>query len=709
MKKNSNARRILITILLIVAIMGISFYMATSVYHLAEDQCWERLNDSAWAVNEQFVQKMTGEADSLKARANSFATMPDLKGEALRAQVANMRTGITHSPVRMIFPDGEMINENGAIVALDSGGTFGRLYTEVTCFKGAEPDVIFPNIDTMLCIAPVMREGKVSALLVKYINLQVLPALVNNTNFGGAIRAAFADKDTKDIILDTGHDVKSRDMDEMFNKCVIIDKKPKEVLNRMKSGVPGQFVFQDYQTGQREFMHYMPSSAYNWIVMTYIPERVIFSDANSIKNLFSIFGCVEVVILIAYLIWILKDTLAQIDRVVLQERLTKAEQAEKAKTTFLFNMSHDIRTPMNAIMGYTGIAKSHIDDKERVEDCLNKIDISGLHLLEIINDVLDMARIESGNVVVEERPMDILDCTEEIIIMCKALANSRHVSIGLSSDDVKNRMVYGDLVHINEVLMNVASNAIKYTETGGKVTVGIKQREPYLEDYGVYEFVIEDNGIGMSEEFLAKIFDTFARERNSTVSGIEGTGLGMSIVKKLVELMGGTIDIQSEQGKGTKVTICFTLKLCAEEGDELGESAAALSLQGMRVLLTEDNEMNREIARTILEESGLLVEEAEDGTVALEKVSMSEPGYYDFVLMDIQMPVMNGYEATQRIRELDNKALARIPIIAMTANAFGEDKERALKAGMNAHIAKPVDFKKLFETLQSLITERPDS
>ena len=709
MKKNSNARRILITILLIVAIMGISFYMATSVYHLAEDHCWERLNDSAWAVNEQFVQKMTGEADSLKARANTFATMPDLKGEALRAQVANMRTGITLSPIRMIFPDGEMINENGAIVALDSGGTFKRLYTEVTHFKGVEPDVVFPNIDTMLCIAPIMREGKVSALLVKYINLQVLPALVNNTNFGGAIRAAFADMDSKDIILDTGHDVKARDMDDMFNKCVIIDKKPVEILNRMKSGASGQFVFQDYQTGQRDFMHYMPSSAFNWIVMTYIPEGVIFSDANSIKNLFSIFGCVEVVILIAYLIWILKDTLAQIDRVVLQERLAKAEQAEKAKTTFLFNMSHDIRTPMNAIMGYTGIAKSHMDDPDKVADCLDKIDISGLHLLEIINDVLDMARIESGNVVVEEKPMDILDCTEEIIIMCKALANSRHVSIGLSAEEVKNRMVYGDLVHINEVLMNVASNAIKYTETGGKVTVGIKQLEPYLEDYGKYEFIIEDNGIGMSEEFLAKIFDTFARERNSTVSGIEGTGLGMSIVKKLVELMGGTIDIKSEQGKGTRVTICFTLKLCSEETEESGEANVALELREKRVLLTEDNEMNREIARTILEESGLVVEEAEDGTVAVEKVSMSEPGYYDFVLMDIQMPVMNGYEATKKIRELDNPDLAQIPIIAMTANAFGEDKERALKAGMNAHIAKPVDFNKLLETLQSINMKGRDS
>ena len=709
MKKNSNARRILITILLIVALIGISFYMATSVYRLAEEQCWDRLYDCAWSVNEQFIQKMAGETESLKGRATTLATMPDLKGDATKAQVANMKTGVTDAPIRLIFPDGDMVDENGALTNIDSGDTFLRLYSEVPCFMGVEPDERFANVDTMLCIAPVLREGKVSALLVKYINLQSLPALVYNVNFGGAIRAAFADKSTKDIILDTGHDDRARNMDELFSKSIIVDKKPAEVLKKMKDGESGRFVFQDHQTGQRDYMYYMPTGDNNWIVMTYIPESIIFADATRIKNMFSVFGAVEVIILIAYLIWILKDTLAQIDRVVLQERLAKAEQAEKAKTTFLFNMSHDIRTPMNAIMGYTGIAKSHMDDPDKVADCLDKIDISGLHLLEIINDVLDMARIESGNVVVEEKPMDILDCTEEIIIMCKALANSRHVSIGLSAEEVKNRMVYGDLVHINEVLMNVASNAIKYTETGGKVTVGIKQLEPYLEDYGKYEFIIEDNGIGMSEEFLAKIFDTFARERNSTVSGIEGTGLGMSIVKKLVELMGGTIDIKSEQGKGTRVTICFTLKLCSEETEESGEANEALELREKRVLLTEDNEMNREIARTILEESGLVVEEAEDGTVAVEKVSMSGPGYYDFVLMDIQMPVMNGYEATKKIRELDNPDLAQIPIIAMTANAFGEDKERALKAGMNAHIAKPVDFKKLLETLQSINMKGRDS
>ncbi|MBR5337815.1 MAG: response regulator [Lachnospiraceae bacterium] len=701
MKKNSNGRRILITIVLIVAIIGITFYMAFRIYKLAEAQCWERLYDSSCDINEEFIQKMQGEGESLDAKAGVLSRLGDLKGEAVHDQMKGMRSGITVSPIRLLFKDGTMINEEGQDETLDSGETYKRLERTETYFAGLEKDARNPEVDSMLCVTPVMSEGRIGALLVKYIDRSLLPNLVHNVSFGGGMKAAFADGNTFELTFDTGHKTDYRTVDGFFNENIPMNNRPGNIVDGIKRGDTGKTVFVDAETGGRMYMYYMPSYAYKWIVMAYIEEDKVFANSNNIKNIFSIFGTVEVIILIAYLIWILKDTLAQIDRVVLQERLEKAENAERAKTTFLFNMSHDIRTPMNAIMGYTGIAKTHIDDRERVEDCLNKIDISGMHLLELINDVLDMARIESGNVIVEEKPLDIKECVEGIIIMCKAMANTRHVSLGLHAEDIHDTKVYGDEVHLNEVLMNVASNAIKYTESGGSVMMTVRQTEPFLEDMGKYEFIVEDDGIGMSEEFLSKIFDTFARERNSTVSGIEGTGLGMSIVKRLVELMGGTIGIESEKGKGTKVTICFTMRLCSEKVENDQGSAKGLDMSGMRVLLAEDNEMNREIARIILEEAGLTVEEAVDGFYAVEKVACSQPGYYDFILMDVQMPRINGYEATRQIRQLPDPKLANIPIIAMTANAFGEDKDKALDAGMNAHIPKPIDFRKLFETLQS--------
>ncbi len=701
MKKNSNARRILITVVLIVAIIGLTLSMALRIYNLAEVQCWDHLYDSSCDINEAFTQKMLGEGESLTSIAGRLSREDDLRGEGVHAQMRGLRSGVTISPIRLLFSDGFMITENGQDEILDSGETFSRLESVNTYFTGVEKDIRYPDIDCMLCVTPVFKDDKLAALLVKFINIQTLPALVNSSSLGGAMRVAVADGKTYDLVVDNGHKKYFKDIDGFFNNNLIMDKKPAEIVDSIRRGESKRLVFNDAETGERMYMYTMPSFTYNWVVMAYIREEVVFANSNNIKSLFTMFGSVEVIILIIYLLWIMKDTLAQIDKVVLQERLEKAEQAERAKTTFLFNMSHDIRTPMNAIMGYTGIAKTHIDDRERVEDCLEKINISGLHLLELINDVLDMARIESGNVIVEENPMDIEECVEGIIIMCKALANTRHVSIGMHAENIRNPIVYADEVHLNEVLMNVASNAIKYTESGGTVMLYVRQMEPFLEDMGKFEFVVEDNGIGMSEEFLNKIFDTFARERNSTISGIEGTGLGMSIVKRLVELMGGTINIESAKGKGTKVTVCFTMRICkaADEVDQ--EISGPQDLAGRRVLLTEDNEMNREIARIILEENGLEVDEAVDGYYAVEKIAGSEPGYYDFVLMDVQMPRMNGYEATRQIRSLPDPVLSAIPIIAMTANAFGEDKDRAMEAGMNAHIPKPVDFEVLFETLKT--------
>ncbi|MCR5411177.1 MAG: response regulator [Lachnospiraceae bacterium] len=699
MKKNSNLRRILITVLLIVAIIGTTFFMAFRIYKLAETQCWDRLYDGSCELNEAFTQKMLGEGESLGAIADRISKEEDLKGEDVRKQMQGMRSGVTISPIRLLFEDGTMINENGQDETLDVGETFVRLSATTTYFTGVEKDIRFSDISCMLCVAPVMKNDRPAALLVKYINIQALPALVKTNGLGGAMRVAVADGNTYDLVIDSGHKKYYEDIDDFFNNNVIMDRRPARVVDSIKQADKRRLVFFDEETGKRMYMYTMPSFTYKWLVMAYIEEEIVFANSNNIKRLFTLFGVLEVIILAAYLIWIMKDTLAQIDRVVLQERLEKAEQAERAKTTFLFNMSHDIRTPMNAIMGYTGIARTHMDDRERVADCLDKIHISGVHLLELINDVLDMARIESGNVVIDEKPVNIKECAEGVIIMCKALANMRRVSLRFKAENLRDVNVYADEVHINEVLMNVMSNAIKYTESGGEVTLKVRQVEPFLEDMGKFEFVVEDNGIGMTKEFLEKIYDTFARERNSTVSGIEGTGLGMSIVKRLVELMGGTIGIESQKGKGTKVTICFAMRLAVKESEPGNEEQGCPDLKGKRVLLVEDNEMNREIARIILEENGLLVEEAVDGYYAVEKIAGSVPGYFDFVLMDVQMPRMNGYEATRQIRALSDPVLSNVPIVAMTANAFGEDKEKAAEAGMNAHISKPVDFKALLDTL----------
>ena len=517
--------------------------------------------------------------------------------------------------------------------------------------------------------------------------------------------------------------------------------------------------------------------------------------------------------------------------------------ANRAKREFLFNMSHDIRTPMNAIIGFTSLAAAHIDNREQVIDYLKKISTASQHLLSLINDVLDMSRIESGKVALETKPVHLPDLVHDIRDIIQSNITSKRLSLYIDTLDVSDEDVIADPMRLNQVLLNILTNAIKFTPTGGMISLRILQKNTAPKGYADYEFHVRDNGIGMSEEFRAHIFEQFSREKTSTVSKIQGTGLGMSITKNLVDMMGGTITVDSEPGQGSEFTVSLRFPLCGEkveqkqipqleglralvadddtdtclnvskmlrsigmrpdwtisgkeavirtkdaleQGDAfsvyiidwlipdmnglevvrqvrkiIGEAtpiiiltaydwsdiedeakaagvtafcakplfmselrnvlakpfsagnstetvSAAPNFAGKKLLVVEDNELNLEIASTVLRESGFVVDTAENGKIALEKVKHSTAGEYDVILMDIQMPVMDGYEATRRIRALSDPKKAGIPIIAMTANAFEEDRQNAMRAGMNGHLSKPFDVQKLICVLTELLGRESD-
>lgn len=393
---------------------------------------------------------------------------------------------------------------------------------------------------------------------------------------------------------------------------------------------------------------------------------------------------------------------------LLENALAHAKKANEAKSVFLSNMSHDIRTPMNAIVGFTTLATTHIDNHEKVAEYLKKIKSSGNHLLNLINDVLDMSHIESGKMHLMEDPCNLSDVLEDLRNILQADVHAKQQTLEIQKMSVTNEDIYCDRLRLNQVLLNLLSNSVKYTQDGGTIRVTLSQKGQPSADYAEYEFHIVDTGIGMSEDFVRHIFEPFERERNSTISGIQGTGLGMAITKNIVDMMGGSIEVKSKQGVGSEFTLSFSFRINPDTQDARGQeekiSKKTLSLQPGRILLVEDVELNQEIAVTILNEAGFTTEVAENGQIALDKVKNSEPGYYQLVLMDIQMPVMNGYDATKAIRQLENKELANIPILAMSANAFEEDKQQSLTCGMNAHIAKPIDVKILFETLGKIIS-----
>ena len=378
----------------------------------------------------------------------------------------------------------------------------------------------------------------------------------------------------------------------------------------------------------------------------------------------------------------------------LQVAVEKAESANNAKSTFLFNMSHDIRTPMNAIIGYANLASRHIDDPERLKRYMNNIQLCGQNLLSLLNDVLDLARIENNKTEMEYVISDIGADFETWVMMFVNQAEEKKQTIN-KTKHLLYPYVYMDVSHVSEIFINIISNAIKYTNTGGVINCDISQAPGKKNGWCDVIITVKDNGIGMSEQFLKHIFEPFERERNSTISRIEGSGIGMGIVKRLVELMDGSVDVQSKIGEGSAFTVTIPCKIASKEESTAKRDKGThdkASLVGARILVVEDNDINAEIATELLEEEGCIIERACNGVECFDMLEKADDSHYAMILMDIQMPVMNGYDATTKIRRMKNQSKAQIPIIAMTANAFTEDKQMALDVGMNDHVSKPIDM-----------------
>ena len=416
---------------------------------------------------------------------------------------------------------------------------------------------------------------------------------------------------------------------------------------------------------------------------------------------------------------------------VLAHALEAAQQANKAKTTFLNSMSHDIRTPMNAIVGFTALARTHIGDRAQVQDYLGKISAASAHLLSLINDILDMSRIESGMLELQESEVHIPDLLHDLRTMVQNLVNEKNQNLHIDMQDIAHKNVFTDKLRLNQVLLNIVGNAIKFTQAGGDITIQVIEKPFSEKGYTTVEFSVKDNGVGMSKEFLGHIFETFTREYSTTVSGIQGTGLGMAITKNIVDMMGGDIRVESEKGKGSVFTVTLNMRIVDEfaakqtrvpalrtaftqsvtrgdvenpEGEK--ENRKAYDYSGKRVLLVEDNELNREIATAILEDAGMAVDCAEDGDIAVSVINNAPGDQYDLIFMDIQMPKMDGYTATREIRTLPDNRKANIPIVAMTANAFDEDKRKCYESGMNGHIIKPIGIEAIAKVLDEIFLKK---
>ncbi len=836
---------VLLTVLVVVAFLLISANI--------RERSLGRMEEGVNTVISEVTAKLERDSRILNATADIISSADNFDIEATQEIMERVTPLLETMTIRVLLPDDTVLVPGGGVtdVSDDESLSFAveaplgehvsdRMYT----ISGHTP--------VLRHFVPIIQDGQTAALLYGVTRLDELHNALNIDNLYNASASVYiVDTRTGDLILDTYpthtelgniHDFDTAD------RKVRGEKDWNEYIDDLVALGTGYVIYRTENTDGWDYMYYAPAGINQWSIIVGVPEKEAFASVYAVRDICAVIGVIMALTVLAYYVIIHKQSRRVMDqaveRAVLEEKLKKAEAAERAKTTFLSNMSHDIRTPMNAIIGFTTLAEANIDNKPRVQEYLAKILSSSNHLLSLINDILDMSRIESGKLNIEEKPCSISDIFRDMRNIIQTQMQSKQLNFFMDTMDVVDEDIYCDKLHVNQVLLNLLSNAIKFTPAGGSVSLMVQQKPGAPHGYGTYEIRVKDTGIGMSPEFARHIFEPFERERNSTVSGIQGTGLGMAITKSIVDTMGGTIDVETQQGKGTEFIITFNFRLQSESrqvavirelagvrglvvddsfstcdsvtkmltqigmraewtmhgkeavlrarqavemGDEfyayiidwalpdlsglevvrqiraiVGEHvpiiivtaydwtafedeakkagvtafcnkpiflselrdtlisamgkaelpAAAPAepdpvehLRGLRLLLVEDNELNREIAQELLEESGFVVDTAEDGTVAVEKMKKAVPGQYALILMDVQMPIMNGYDATRAIRALDDTALANIPIVAMTANAFEEDRQQALASGMNDHVGKPFNMDKLLQVLVTQLTK----
>ena len=846
-----------VVIAVIIILLTGAYFMITAVLR---ERSLTRMEEGVNTVIQEVRAKLERESRILNAAAGIISEADNFNVEETEAIMATVSPLLETMKVRVLLPDDTVLVPDGSMV--DASGSENLSFAEEAPL-GEHVTNLTMSVDgktpMLRHFVPIVQDGDVAALLYGVTELKDLPKSLNIGNIYNASASVYIiDTKTGDFLLDTYHEELKNIADYAEG---VYPRKTKgeltwdEYVDDVMNQGTGYVVFRTPQTDGWEYMYYAPAGINQWSIAVSVPEKEAFSSVFAVQRVCVYLGVLMAAVIILYYMWVRGNakriTQKAVEQAVLTEKLQKAEAADRAKSVFLSNMSHDIRTPMNAIIGFTTLAQANLDNREKAQEYLKKILSSSNHLLSLINDILDMSRIESGKLHIEEKECTIPDIFRDMRNIIQTQMQEKQLNFFMDAMDVTDENIYCDKLHVNQVLLNLLSNAIKFTPPGGTVALTIRQKPGAPKGYGSYQICVQDTGIGMNDEFIRHIFEPFERERNSTVSGIQGTGLGMAITKNIIDTMGGTIAVQSEQGKGTRFIVDLDFRLQSEphreekveeleglhalvvddnfatcdsvtrmlkqigmrsewvlhgreavlharqahelgddyhayivdwflpdlsglevvrqiraivgedapiiivtaydwrafeeeareagvtafcnkpiffselrsllvaaaEGDtSQGEVTAEEALipnvgdrfRGVRLLLTEDNELNREIAEELLSDSGFLVDTAEDGTVAVEKVKNAEPGYYALILMDIQMPRMNGYEATRAIRALDDPGIANIPIVAMTANAFEEDKKQALESGMNAHIAKPIDVKKLLEVLTDILSGRQE-
>ena len=706
------------------------FIMAEFSYMISSKKVGQISTDYYRLVTEENSVRVSSWYTEQVAKLNSHVFALEEKGvddrDAVKQYLVELLAESEHEyvyDIYFMYPDNVMLcgtDFDNTVEHPDVNYNLRPWYVNAVASDQAVVSTAYLDTDTDKVVVTiskrVMIDGEIAGTLCMDMFITSLGDLINGEMMPQNCYGSLVDSEFRTVFHPSESFIYEDEPPVMDSRGIKDYDLLKDALYRKQSGI----TFEDYDGTTRTF-YFQELSDTGWYVVSAIDNGLVSSETRSLrKNLFFVAAAILAAALVAEAIVRIRslDKTIETERALerlkveeeqharLEEAKEKAEAANRSKTSFLFNMSHDIRTPMNAIVGFTNMAIKNIDDREKVLDSLNKTKKSSELLLSLINDILEMSRIESGKRELVLENGDMMDAFSQIDSIMTEQAKAKGIDLAFEIRDIRDRYVLVDKTRFNRIFLNLGTNAIKYTPRGGRVRLTGFQLDREEGDTRYYQFFVSDNGMGMSEEFQQHMFEEFSREVNTTTSGIQGTGLGLSVTKAFVDIMGGTISCDSELGKGTTFTVVLPMTIRVPDEDTQSEASGIDSvlakLRGKRVLLVEDNELNREIATDILEEDAeVTVESAEDGTIAVDIMRKMGPDYVDFILMDIQMPYMNGYDATKAIRAMYPDK--HIPIIALSANAFAEDKQRSFEAGMDDHIEKPIHVDHLLTAISRFI------
>lgn len=705
-------RRITVSVVLILLVLAFTGNIVHYINKRSRQDCWTDLKTATQDINLKVDNYLKEVMNSASGQVNMVSNEPDLKAPYIHQRITNTIQNSLHTTLRLYLPDGYAILEDGSHKDVSAIVNYEDIFSQSLYLSEPKEDPFNKGKYIIEIFNPVRNGDNIRGMFAAVIHIENIPSLISTSAYDGNYDYLIVNHKDGTVLVDT---IKNTNWN-------VNDFSEIELFAQMLKGIEDMSTFTD-ENNQENYAYTLPCQLIDCNIAIIASEEVVMKKDSKLRHLLWYAFFIEAICFLIYLIWICIDTHFQVkiaakaaqkeelekQQIALENALNMAKSANRAKTVFLNNMSHDIRTPMNAIIGYTELAKNNINDKEKVQDYLSKIGQSSDHLLSLINDILDMSRIESGKMNLEFKYESLTHIVNTLESIIQADLTAKNLEFSLEIKNIVDDTISCDKLRLNQVLLNILSNAIKYTQPGGKISLSIEQKPKTDEaaETTPYEIRIKDNGIGMSKDFLKNIYEPFTRVTSSTVSGIQGTGLGMSIAKNLVERMNGTIQIISKEQIGTEVVLHFNFKTSskAKHLKQEVEPVKEYDFTGKKILLVEDNEMNLEIAEELLHEMGCITFTANDGSVALEMIKAAKKGDYDIVLMDVQMPILNGYETTKKIRALEFSDYNDIPIIAMTANAFVEDRKEALKCGMNEHIPKPLSIPQLKDVMSRFLSQ----